>query len=176
LTWAFGGQLRPESTAALQKILKTALNLSRMKGIYEGLGEGFWLHEFSLEIEKNPAERSLLRRIYRYPPQSKDREVTNEGLCKYLDGEIERLYGTDGQPFPPHKWGVDLRQVNPWQCALREKKLRPRVPTHLNRMHHEAWDKPTVFCARGMNCRTENPMVWKNPTANLPIMLGFGIN
>jgi hypothetical protein len=142
---AIGGQLRSESALALQKILKTALNLSRMKGIYEGLGEGFWLHEFSLEIANDPAERSLLRRIYRYPPQSKDREVTNEGLCKYLDGEIERLSGTDGQPLPPHKWGIDARQINPWQFALRDNKLRPRVLTHLNRMRQEAWGQTYSF-------------------------------
>jgi hypothetical protein len=66
-----------------------------------------------MENEKNPAERSLLRRIYRCPPNGESREVKNQALCKYFNGEIARLDGTTGQPFPPPQWKINARQENP---------------------------------------------------------------
>jgi hypothetical protein len=142
---AIGGHLRPGATGDLQRILKVALNLSRAKGRYEGLRDGFRLHEFSVKIEEDAASRSLLRRIRKFPKN--DPEVTAENLCKYLDGEIERLDGKDGQPFPPGKWGIGDREVNPWRFALKgpNQKMRQRVSTYVSRKRDDAWGEDYGF-------------------------------
>jgi hypothetical protein len=135
---AIGGHLRPGAFGDMQRILKVALNLSRAKGRYEGLRDGYRLHEFSIEIEEDAASRSLLRRINKFPKGHP--EVTAENLCKYLDGEIERLHARDGQPFPPAKWGIGDRQVNPWRFALKgpDEKMQQRASTYLSRMRDKA--------------------------------------
>jgi hypothetical protein len=135
---AIGGHLRPGATGDLQRILKVSLNLSRAKGRYEGLRDGYRLHEFSIEIAEDAAARSLLPRIRKFPKN--DPEVTAEKLCKYLDGEIERLHGKDEQPFPPGKWGIGDREVNPWRFALKglDKKMRQRASTYMSRMRDKA--------------------------------------
>ena len=140
---AVGGQLRPGSAEKLENILKTALNLSRAKGMYDGLIHGYELHKFDLDFQgSDAAVRTLLRRIRKYPKGHK--EATNERLCKYLDSEIERLAEKEGQPFPPASWGIDPRQISPWQFALQEttdKKLRQNVSTYLTRKRDEAWSE-----------------------------------
>ena len=142
---AVGGKLRQGATADLQRILKIALNLSRAKGMYEGLRDGFRLHELSVEIEEDAAARSLMRRISKY--RDGDQQVTAEALCKYLDGEIQRLDGKDSQPFPPARWGIGERQIDPWQFALRgpDKKLRATLSTYLSRKRDEAWGEDYSF-------------------------------
>ncbi len=142
---AIGGQLRPGATGDLQRILKVALNLSRAKGMYEGLRDGFRLHELSLRIEEDASARSLLRRIRKHPAGHP--ELTDESLCKYLDGEIERLHGKSGQPLPPAKWRIGDREISPWRFALKspDKKLRQRVSTHLSRKRKEAWREDYSF-------------------------------
>jgi hypothetical protein len=148
---AIGGQLRAGATADLHRILKVALNLSRAKGVYEGLQDGFRLHELSLEIEGDPTTRTILRRIRKYRPG--DEEVSNEGLIKYLDGEIQRLDGNEGQPFPPAGWKISDTMVRQskfgsyWRFALKgpDRKLRQRVSTYFNRKRHDAWGKEYAF-------------------------------
>jgi len=142
---AVGMQLRPGATGDLQRILKVALNLSRAKGRYEGLRDGFRLHEFSLAIEEDISGRSLLHRIRKYP--KKHPKVTDGALCKYLDGEIERLSGKDGQPFPPRKWRIGDREVNPWRFALQgpDLKMRQKASTYLSRMRGKAMEENYSF-------------------------------
>jgi hypothetical protein len=143
---AAGTQLRPGATAELQKILKVALNLSRAKGLYEGLRHGFRLHEISLEIEDDLTTRTVLRRIRKY--QRRDDEVSDENLCKYLDGEIQRLDGKVGQPFPPAGWKIDVKKFwNPWNFALTSpnRKLRQRLATYLSRKRKDAWSEDYAF-------------------------------
>ena len=138
------GQLRPGSGDKLQNTFNAALSLSRAKGMYEGLIHGYELHKFDLDFQgTDAAVRTLLRRIRKYPAGHE--EVTNERLCKYLDSEIERLAEKEGQPFPPASWGIDPRQINPWQFALQEttnKKLRQKVSTYLSRRREDAWSQP----------------------------------
>jgi hypothetical protein len=142
---AIGAQLRPGATADLQRILKVALNLSRARGIYVGLREGFRLHEISLAIEENPTTRTILRRIRKY--RRKDEEVTDEGLCKFLDGEIQRLDGKEGQPFPPTAWNISGTKFDPWTFALKgsDRRLRRRVSTYLSRKRTVARGKDYTF-------------------------------
>lgn len=85
----FGRALGPAQADELKKILRIALNLSRTKGIYEGLREGRRLHKFESRIEGNPALRYLTHRIRKFPKatgQGKDGE-----LCKFMDKQIGRL-------------------------------------------------------------------------------------
>jgi len=141
----FGGQLRPEPKRKLLNTFEMALKFSRAKGMYDGLRRGYELHKFDIDLQgRDPATRTLLRRIRKYPKGDKNEELTDKRLCLYLDREIERLDEKDGQPFPPASWGIDPREIEPWQFALQrtpDKKLRQKVSTYLSRKRDDAWSE-----------------------------------
>lgn len=142
---SLGEQLRPGSADKLQKAFDAALSLSRARGMYDGLIRGYQLHKSYLDLRgSDAAARTLRRRIRKYPKGDKNQQTTDKHLCLYLDREIERLDEKEGQPFPPASWGIDPRQIEPWQFALQktpDKKLRQKVSTYLSRRRDEAWSE-----------------------------------
>lgn len=142
---SLGEQLRPGSADKLQNIFNAALSLSRAKGMYDGLIRGYELHKSYLDLQgDDAAARTLLRRIRKYPKGHKNQETTDKHLCLYLDREIERLDGKEGQPFPPASWAIDPRQTEPWQFALQktpDERLRQKVSTYLSRKRDQAWSE-----------------------------------
>jgi hypothetical protein len=140
---SLGEQLRSGSADKLQNVFNAALSLSQAKGMYNGLIRGHQLHKSYLDLQgSDAAARTLLRRIRKYPKGDKNEELTDKRLCLYLDREIERLDEKEGQPFPPASWGIDPRQIEPWQFALQktpDKKLRQKVSTYLSRRRDDAW-------------------------------------
>jgi hypothetical protein len=100
----------------LKRILRIALNLSRAKGVYEGLCEGRRLHEFEMNIRGNPSLWYLTNRIRKFPEgtgQGRDRQ-----LCGYMDSQIMRLttlrtVGKNDMPLPLEGWGAGT-----WTGAL----------------------------------------------------------
>jgi len=140
---SLGEQLRRGSADKLQNAFNAALSLSQAKGMYDGLIRGHQLHKSYLDLQgSDAAARTLLRRIRKYPKGDKNEELTDKRLCLYLDREIERLDEKEGQPFPPASWGIDPRQIEPWQFALQktpDKRLRQNVSTYLSRRRADAW-------------------------------------
>lgn len=103
----------------LKRILRIALNLSRAKGVYEGLREGRRLCDFESRIESDPVLSYLTNRIRRFP------EATGKGkdieLCRYMDSQIRRLrklktVDEGKMPLPLASWGE-----NSWENALRNR-------------------------------------------------------
>ncbi len=138
-------QLRPGSVDKLQNTFNAALSLSQAKGMYDGLIREHQLHKFYLNFQvSEPAPRTLLRRIRKSPKGGKNEELTDKRLYLYL--EIERLDEKEGQPFPPASWGIDPRQIEPWQFAL-QKTPDVRTRTYILRSDGTDRDEtcPTAF-------------------------------
>jgi hypothetical protein len=130
-----GSALGSRRTDDLKKILRIALNLSRAKGVYEGLYEGRRLHEFDMKIKGNPSMSYLTKRIRRFPDgtgQGRDRE-----LCMYMDSQIRRLtalrtVSKNDMPLPPNlqlfvgRGGIDGTQF--LDCVCLHFLFRVLVP------------------------------------------------
>ena len=117
----------------LKRSVKLLLNTSYAQGMYDGLRDAWQLHdwavkqEFKLERKIGERWRYIVPYIYRH------RSATDEQICAYLDGEIERLYGTKGQPWPPDEWKQFSEPSSPWLSVLRNPKSRQRVCSYMNR-------------------------------------------
>jgi len=103
----------------LKRLLRITLNLSRAKGLYDGLCEGRRLQSFESRIKDDPAQFYLTNRIRRFP------QATGKGkdieLCRYLDSQITRLrklktIHESEMPHPLASWGA-----NGWGNALRNR-------------------------------------------------------
>jgi hypothetical protein len=117
----------------LRGSVKLLLNTSHAQGMYDGLRDAWQLHNWALKqefkLEKNIDERwrFVVPFIYR------NDKATDEQICAYLDGEIERLTGTRGQPRPPEEWKQFSEPASPWLSVLRNPKSRQRVCSYMNR-------------------------------------------
>lgn len=117
----------------LRRSINLLLETSYAQGMHDGLRDAWRLHdwalkqEFSLEKKMGERWRYVVPYTYRHP------DATDEQICKYLDGEIERLYGKRGQPWPPEDWKPFSESSNPWLSVLRNAKSRQRVCSYMNR-------------------------------------------
>lgn len=117
----------------LKRSIKLLLETSYAQGMYDGLRDSWRLHnwalkqEFTLERKIGERWRYVVPYIYRHP------KSTDEQICKYLDGEIERLYETKGQPWPPEDWKQFSEASNPWLSVLRNPRSRQRMCSYMNR-------------------------------------------
>jgi len=136
-----GSALGSRRTDDLKRILRIALNLSRAKGVYEGLCEGRRLHEFDMKIKGNPSMSYLTKRIRRFPDgtgQGRDRE-----LCMYMDSQIRRLtalrtVSKNDMPLPLESWGVGT-----WTKALAES--RSAVSKYISQARNKVLSEDYTF-------------------------------
>ena len=147
------------SAEDLKLSVKLLLNTSYAQGMYDGLRDAWQLHNWALKqefkLEKNFDERwrFIVPYIYR------NDKATDEQICAHLDGEIERLTGTKGQPRPPEEWQQFSEPASPWLSVLRNPKSRQRVCSYMNRARQiarsnsysllQAWRKIADSEARG---------------------------
>jgi len=64
----------------LRILLKIALELSRAQGMYEGLRDGWRLHKFSLDLERDPRKRLIVSYLREQSSRPTDRQI-----CAHLD-------------------------------------------------------------------------------------------
>jgi hypothetical protein len=136
-----GGALGSGRTDELKGLLRIALNLSRAKGVYEGLCEGRRLHEFDMKIEGNPSMSYLTKRIRKFSEgtgQGRDRE-----LCMYMDSQIRRLIALrtvskNDMPLPLEGWGVGT-----WTEAL--EKNRSAVSKYISQARKKVLSEEYTF-------------------------------
>lgn len=135
-----GSALGLGRTDELKRILRIALNLSRAKGVYEGLCEGRRLHEFDMKIKGNPSMSYLTNRTRKFPEgtgQGRDRE-----LCMYMDSQIRRLTALrtskNDMPLPLESWGVGT-----WTAAL--EKNRSAVSKYISQARKKVLSEEYTF-------------------------------
>ena len=119
--------------ADLKMSVKLLLNTSYAQGMYDGLRDAWQLHEWALKQEFKLERRIDEKWRFVVPYVYRNRNATDEQICAYLDGEIERLNGTKGQPRPPEEWQQFSEPASPWLSVLRNPKSRQRVCSYMNR-------------------------------------------
>ena len=64
----------------LRTIFKVALSLSYSQGMYDGLRDGWRLHKFSLDLERDPRKRLIVSYLRQQSSRPTDRQI-----CAHLD-------------------------------------------------------------------------------------------
>lgn len=92
----------------LRSILNLALSLSYSQGMYDGLRDGWRLHKFSLDLERDPRKRLIVSYLREQTSRPTDRQI-----CAHLDRILK---------IPQQGLERDLRHI---VRTIREHPSRP---------------------------------------------------
>jgi len=103
------------SRSAAAGRLRWVLDTCYAQGMLDGLRDGWRLHIFGINLERDPRHRYIVQYLRKHP---KKEDRTDEKICMYLDAQIDRLANMDEhkKPVPLRKWRNDS-----WAQALKDK-------------------------------------------------------
>jgi hypothetical protein len=95
-------------------------SLAYIVGACEGLREGWNLHRYDAQIQRQLLDRYLVPHYRKYP------DATDEDVCRYLDNEVQRAHQNKKPlPMPKSEWGQLTEKeldLGAWRSILKKRR------------------------------------------------------